>query len=484
MIGPKTIRAKLTLTAVAVIAGLLCIVGLGVDLVAGKTLMMSVDSQLRHTADGIVTRHREFHARDRANGGPPGPFQPPPKERFSALDPRFVRVAPDSTVPPSKAQPFDGAAVAAAEKGTESTKTTTYEDEPIRLLTVPLRSRGRIEAVVQIPYPLADVDAALGTLRTILVTLIPIGGLLSALAAMFLIDRVLRPLYRIASTADAIGSQTHGERISVVGRDEFAFLGRTLNRMLDRLEAAIEAEQATSKELDASLQRQRRFTGDASHELKTPVAVVKANTSMLLQMSTLQPEDAECVKDIDAAADRMDRMVRALMVLAKAESSFPAAVRKPCDLNAVVEAAVREAQPGPAEVSILPCPEAPKVSGVCDEPARMIRNLVDNARRHAAATSISVTVREAAGGAEIEVRDDGIGIAPEHLPHIFDRFYRVDASRSTETGGTGLGLAICKGVAEGHGGTIRVESTVGQGTTFTVFLPESSALEGECPHEQ
>jgi two-component system OmpR family sensor kinase len=201
---------------------------------------------------------------------------------------------------------------------------------------------------------------------------------------------------------------------------------------------------------------------------------------MLLQMSSLPPEDAECIKDIDAAADRMDRLVRALMVLARAESSFPAAVREPCDLNAVVAEAVKVSQPGPAKVSVLPCAEAPAVEGVFDELARMIRNLVDNARRHAEAANVAVTVREAVGGAEIEVKDDGVGIAPEHLPHIFDRFYRVDPSRSTETGGTGLGLAICKGVAEAHGGTIRVESAVGQGTTFTVFLPERPREQEAC----
>jgi signal transduction histidine kinase len=473
MTGPRTLRAKLTLTAIAVIGGALCLMGVAVDVIAGKTLTMSIDSELRRNADRIVERHRDFLAHRPDGGRPPGPFRPPPKERFSALEPRFIRIAPDSDVPATTSGPFDEAAVRMAEKGHESFKTTSYRGESIRVLTVPLLLGRRIDSVVQVPYSMADVDAALATLRVILLTLIPVAAVLAAGAARFLIDRLLRPLYNIASAADAVGARNHTDRIAVVGDDEFAFLGRTLNRMLDRLASALDAEQATSRELEASLERQKRFSADASHELKTPVAVVKANSSMLLHSNALPADCAECIKDIDAAADRMDHLVRELMVLAKAESSFPSATREPCCVGAVVAAAVKQSRPGTAAVSVVPGPDLPPVAGIFEELVRLVENLVDNAQRHASASKISVSTRLSGDDVEVEVADDGVGIAPEHLPHLFERFYRVDPSRSSETGGTGLGLAISKGIAEAHKGTIRVESGVGKGTTFTVVLPVS-----------
>ncbi|RYG26998.1 HAMP domain-containing histidine kinase, partial [bacterium] len=276
----------------------------------------------------------------------------------------------------------------------------------------------------------------------------------------------------ITENAQQIGGSNLAERLPVVGQDEFAGLAKTLNGMLGRLEDAFRLEQATTQQLRETVEQQRRFTADASHELKTPLATIKAHTG-LLKMGELPEEDAESVGAIDTAANRMTGLVNDLLILARADGGSLVAKTANVDLMEAVNEAVCAVSPG--GVDVRPAPRPLVVEGNAEAITRLFINLLDNAKKYAG-TDERVEVRFAKRGdtVEIAVVDHGVGIAPEHLSRLFNRFYRPDTSRTSETGGTGLGLAICREIATAHGGTIEVASTVGKGTTFTVVLPLAS----------
>ncbi|RYG34330.1 HAMP domain-containing protein, partial [bacterium] len=288
-----------------------------------------------------------------------------------------------------------------------------------------------------------------------------VGVALAALASLFVVERLLRPLRRLVNDAERIDAAGEGGRMAVVGQDEFADLAQTLNGMLERVDLSFESQQAA---LDA----QRRFTADASHELKTPLAVIKANTGLLLYTGKLEEMEKETIVAIDDAATRMNRLVRDLLTLARTDDHSLNAHFEPCELEALVARSIQDVPQGSARVK-LELEEPGVVMGIASDLSRVFVNLIDNAIKHSGASEpVEVRLR----GSVVEVKDHGHGIAAEHLPHLFDRFYRADSSRSSETGGTGLGLAIVRGIVEAHGGKVEVESEVGVGTTFRVTLPE------------
>lgn len=369
--------------------------------------------------------------------------------------------------PPGTPMPlaFDAVAVAAAKAGSATFSEIDRNGKPYRLYTFPVRRDGKIVEVVQIPSPLTDVLNALsGLRRTLLQVVLPIGVLLAGLASLLLVDRFMRPLRRIADDAERIGATDLAARLPVVGEDEFASLGTTLNGMLSRLESTFQQERR-------ELERQKQFTADASHELKTPLAVIKANAGLVLHVGGSPEEAREWTGEIDAAANRMTRLVNDMLLLARAEAGGTVQSYAPCDLREIAEASRRSLGIGEERLRLDLPPSRVSINGSSEDLTRVVVNLVGNALKHSGATApVEIAVRTQNDEAVLTVRDYGKGIAPEHLPHLFDRFYRVDASRSSETGGTGLGLAIVKGIIEAHGGSISVASTVGTGTRFMVSL--------------
>jgi signal transduction histidine kinase len=501
-LGPRTIRAKLTLTTMLVMGTLLALLAFIVDFGARQTLLGSVEQDTRERAEDFASMRRRFPRRPPGFGGPRGdrgpdggsrgqwqgpvlPMGGPPPEggpepspaaSLSLIRPRVIPISSrDGRRPPD--EPYDKAAFERGVKGQAGHSTVMIEGEPVRIYSQPVYEDGRIQAVVQVPYPLGDILRSLDNLRRILLTVvIPFGVVLAGVASLYLVDRLMRPLRIITGNAEAIGANSLAERLPVVGRDEFASLAVTLNRMLDRLESAFRLERATSRRLEEALHQQRRFTADASHELKTPLAVIKANAGLMLHLGDPSEENRESVAAIDEAANRMNRLVQDLLTLARAEAGQLAVRFEPCDLGEAVRRAVDHL--GATDVQVrLRLPDEPVVvEGSLEDLARVFVNLIDNARRHSG-TEAPVEVSVTAEGAQAVamVRDRGQGIAPEHLEHLFERFYRTDRSRTAATGGTGLGLAICRGIVEAHGGKIEAESEAGEGTTFTVSLPVQEA---------
>jgi signal transduction histidine kinase len=242
----------------------------------------------------------------------------------------------------------------------------------------------------------------------------------------------------------------------------------------------------TLRPIAVALQRQRDFTADASHEIRTPLALVRGNAELLTRhLDRPIGEYRDVVSDILDESDRLTRLVANLLTLARADDGRVQLDLTRVDLSALADTLLREFEPAArAKGLALRAVVQPGVAvwADADRLHELGVILLDNALRYTDAGQVTLTVRSEAHGAVLAVRDTGPGIAAEHLPAIFDRFYRVDAARSPERGCTGLGLAIARWIAEAHGGRIEVASQPGQGTTFTVHIPRPAPPDPSTEH--
>ncbi len=285
----------------------------------------------------------------------------------------------------------------------------------------------------------------------------------------------IRPIAVITSTARRIAQGEWSERIPV----------RERNSELGRLSTALNE---TFAQLEESFARQSRFTADAAHELRTPVAIILAQAQRVLtrerDAATYQQTLETCVK----AARRLQQLTESLLELTTHDAGAIDLKREPCDLADLARETAALVQPIADERRITLTLDLASASTQADPHrlAQVILNLVTNALDHTPAEG-RITIRTLLenSSAILTLTDTGPGIAAEHLPRIFDRFYRADDSRNRRTGGAGLGLAISKSIAQAHGGTLEVASSQGQGSTFTLRLParqtrEAASFTREC----
>ncbi|MBB1048665.1 sensor histidine kinase, partial [Dietzia cercidiphylli] len=295
-------------------------------------------------------------------------------------------------------------------------------------------------------------------------------GLATAVFVHYAMGRVLRPVESIRSRVAEISASGRGERVPVPeAEDEIARLARTMNAMLARLDAARTAQVA--------------FVGDASHELRSPLSTL----STLLELSSTSgtPVDVETVDDLLLPeVQRMRSMVEDLLLLAKNDERGVPLRREDVDLDDIVLSEVGRLR-GLGGLEVTGAVEPARLVGDPDALLRVVRNLVDNARRHAReAVMIGLTVDRtdpAGPRAVITVDDDGEGVPPEQRDTVFDRFARLDADRARGTGGSGLGLAIVAEITRSHGGSVRVEDSPAGGARFVVDLPVETI--GEHPDQ-
>jgi two-component system OmpR family sensor kinase len=281
----------------------------------------------------------------------------------------------------------------------------------------------------------------------------------------------LRPLRRLTSTVSTVSMDRLSERVAVPSaNDDLRELALAFNQMLARLDHSAQVERRTQEQL-------RRFLGDASHELRSPLTALIGYDDLLLH----HPDhvDAPYIAGrMRRELERMTRLVHDLLALTRMDAAPSESVSaEPVDLREVagevVESFARVA--APRRLSVCPTPPGEVwVAAQRDALERILENLMANAVQHTPENGhIEVRLDSTAGRARLCVIDDGEGIAPEHQPRVFDRFYRVDPSRSRDNGNAGLGLAIVQAVVAAYHGSVGVTSEPGRGSTFTVELPAS-----------
>lgn len=335
--------------------------------------------------------------------------------------------------------------------------------ETLRLFSLPVILNGQVIAYVQVARSLEAMTETLDQLLLLLLLAGPVMVGIAMAGGYWLAGRALAPIERIRAQAASVSADDLSRRLGLeLPDDEVGRLARTFDGMLERL--------------DESFRRQRRFTSDASHELRTPLAVIRGEVDVTLERPRTPADYVEALASIGSEAERMTRLVSDLLLLARSDNAPLPLEWEALELGELLTLLVEQMQPqaetaGIELRTVFPTPLP--VQGDRDRLLQLFINLLDNAFAYAPDSRVELTGRAANGGVEIAVADSGPGIGPEHLPHIFERFYRADAARSRENGGSGLGLAIAQEIAHAHSGEIRAESEIGQGATFIVWLPST-----------
>lgn len=336
---------------------------------------------------------------------------------------------------------------------------------PIRLISKPIFIKGRgLVAIVQVGASLEVMQEVSHSLFYFFTIGAVVAVVAASLGGWFLARQALKPVEKITDTARRIGAENLNERMDISGpNDELRALAETFNRMIERLE-------------DSFLQI-KQFTADASHELKTPLTIMKGEMEIALRSKGEPGQMKEALESSLEEIDRMSYIVRNLLDLAKiGVEKEVEQVAVPLDnvLTDRFEHFRRLALDRGVELDILRN-EPALVTGDPVRVSQLVFNLIDNAikyTREGGRVTLSLGTEDGRKPrAVLAVSDTGIGIASEDLPHLFDRFYRVDKARTRDAGGAGLGLSICKEIVDSMGGAIDVKSEPGEGTAFTVRLP-------------
>ncbi len=289
-----------------------------------------------------------------------------------------------------------------------------------------------------------------------------------SLIGLWIASRAIAPIRDISAAASRIANGHLDERIALSPTNSGSELGQLVVLLND-----------TFSRLAKLIEDQQRFTSDAAHELRTPLAIILAQTQLALTRKRESAADQKTIEMTRRAAERMHSLTESLLILASADSDR-AAPSEPLALDELSLENIELIRPLLDEKGIRLHEDLWPASclGRSEHMNQILVNLLSNAAKYCrAGDEVRVSTHRENGHAILTVADTGPGIAAEHLPNLFERFYRADASRNRSTGGAGLGLAICKVLAEAQGGNISVQSALEKGTTFEVRLP----AEGKAP---
>lgn len=297
-----------------------------------------------------------------------------------------------------------------------------------------------------------------------------LAGLVAVALGLLLARQIASPTRALTAAARLVADGDYGQRVPVRSRDELGELAVAFNSMAEAL--------GHQEEL------RRRLVADIAHELRTPLAIIQANLEAILD--GVRPLSTAAVEDIHEETQLLARLVTDLRDLSLAEAGQLTLRREPTDLGALARAAVTKFEARARDKGIRLRLEAadvlPQANVDPDRAAQILGNLLDNALRHTPEDGmITVSVQPAPDAVQVTVADSGPGIPTEHLPYIFDRFYRADPARSRKQGGSGIGLAVVKQLTEAHGARVRVESSAGQGTVFHLQFPIAASAAARVP---
>jgi heavy metal sensor kinase len=454
----RSIRARLTAWYVAIFATTFIATGSGIWLVMRSGIYDSVDEELEDRLRALERSVVRFSDSDQAaivflNSQ----AQSDPSLRIRvATNAQWIYRSPNTRSLSTAVPQIDAAVNRAA-------RTVIVNGHPLRSIATTAKV-GNALWLIEIGQPIGEYYEALQRAGWTIALASPLALLVAALGGYWMSRRALEPVDRIATMARHIGAANLTERLPLRGTlDELDRLSDTLNDMLARLEAAF--------------LRVTQFTADASHELRTPVAIIRTTAEIARRRSRTEAEYVDALDRILEESERTTRLVEDLLLLARADADADGTALEPVDLNSILDAACERGRVL-AEAAGLHFREEPRppcvIPGDSEALHRLFLILFDNAAKYSTPGGcVSVRVTTDDTSVLVAVRDTGVGIPQEDLPHLFERFYRVGGDRARSTGGVGLGLSIARHVVETHHGSITVDSSH-LGSTFSVKLPLSS----------
>ncbi len=339
---------------------------------------------------------------------------------------------------------------------------TSSSAQSTRVYSTMLTDNKHVVGVVQVGQSLANLNGSLQSILIGLLIVTPFVLLLSAFGSYWLAGRAFKPIHHLALIAREIGAKDLSQRVPVPqAEDEVRDLSIIFNQMIERLQYAFA--------------QQRRFVADASHELRTPVTVIRSMTELAISQPSNAEDNLLVLREVNAESERLGSLISDLLALARADEGQVKFDCEPVRLDLLASDVVSSLEALADERKVALHTDRLNSTTVLGDAARLIQiimSLVDNALIYTnAGGNVTISVTSSATHAYLIVRDTGIGIAEKDIEHIFERFYRADPARSKVVGGSGLGLAIVDWLVRAHKGTISVESELGKGSAFTVMLP-------------
>jgi heavy metal sensor kinase len=451
-----SIRVRLTVWYVLALAIALGAVGLALVLVFRAAMERQLDDELASRAV-IFVSSVQAEGSTLTLQGQNGEDSFVVGGEFVGLYDRSGRLLDSTTTPPRAAGALAAFAASAA---TARSDTVTSGTEHLRVRAQPVLQAGQAVASVVIARSLAPIDSAVGQLLGILGLALPLALAIAAAGGYFLAYRALRPVEQLRRAAEDYGATDLSRRLAPreLRDDELGRLARTLDAMLDRVAEAVA--------------QQQRFTGDASHELRTPIATILADASLSLERSRSADDQRATIARIESEAGRMARMVDGLLLLARADSRTAPTTAQIVDVRELLDASASRMTAHAAERNVRIDINVEPGLLVTDRDVgleRVFDNLLDNALRHAPADSaIAIAASSRGEKVRVTIADRGPGVPAAERTRIFERFHR---GRRASGAGAGLGLAIVHAIVDAHGGSIDVTDTAGGGATFVVELP-------------
>jgi two-component system OmpR family sensor kinase len=456
------IRLRLTLWYLLLLAVILGVFSVGVWLLMRHTLYQNLEESIKNRAASLLDVI-QYDGNSPFLTGLGSSNDQNSDERFVRVFDADGSVTYDGTASVGRV-PVDTQAVEAALSGGPRNRrdNVVADGEPMRVRMLPIVRDGVVLGVLEVGQSEDEVSEALTSLLVIIGLAYPVTLAVAGFGGVFLASRALSPIDSVTRAARRVSAEDLRQRLNIkTADDEVGRLARTFNEMINRLEIAFK--------------QQRQFTTDASHELRTPLTVIKGQIDVALQ-NEREPEAYRLVlRTINEEVDRLIRLAGSLLTLTRADSGQIPLTLEKVELWELATLVLDQMEPlatnKGVQLSLEPGPRA-VLKADEDLLLQLMLNLLDNAIKYTPQGGRVVTgwgVRDDL--VEVWVQDTGIGISPEHLPYLFDRFYRVDKARAPSEGGSGLGLAISNWIAKAHGGSISVESIPGQGSRFTVLLP-------------
>ena len=469
------IRLRLTLWYTAILTIILVVFGIIVYFGLSRSLLITLDDHLQREANQIISQLKFERDSDHEDDHPVEMFEQTQAVRAEmeyVPEPGvFWRILTSSGQPFIDPGHFDNASLKNSTLDTDKPSFqygALADNTPVRLYTLPFVINQQQAGAVQVAESYAELQDIQRRLVILLGLSIPLIILGASAGGWFLANSALAPIDRITRAATQISTQDLSRRLNLkLPNDEVGRLAATFDKMLDRLEAGFE--------------QQKRFIGDASHEMRTPLTILKGDVEVALIRPRSAAEYRETLEMVNHTADRLTGLVEELLLLARADNKQYPLQLEEFDVVELLARDVRHLTPRAESKQItlrLDAPSSLFMTADPDKLARLFTNLIDNAIKYSEpGDSVCVNVTSRSHRVQVAISDTGPGIPPEHLPYLFDRFYRVDKARSrklaspSEASGLGLGLSIAQWLAQVHQGTIVVDSEVGRGTTFTVSLP-------------